>query len=159
MILIADTSALIALSICDSLQLLDEIFTEVIVPERVYIEAIKSNKPEAKKLELYLQEKVIKVDMEDFIYLDGYVDAGETEAMKLYKTLSAHKLLIDDKRGRKVAKLNDIDVIGSLGILIHAKQSGLIKEVKPRLNKIVNSAIYLDSSLIESVLEITGEQN
>ncbi len=96
--------------------------------------------------------------MGDFIYLDGYVDAGETEAMKLYKTLSADKLLIDDKRGRKIAKLNNISIIGSLGVLIHAKQLGLIREVKPRIDKITNSAIYLNASLIEHVLEISGEQ-
>jgi predicted nucleic acid-binding protein len=157
-ILIADTSALIALSICDSLQLLDDIFTKVVVPEEVFIEAIKSNKPEAQLIKKYLQGKVVKVDMGDFIYLDGYVDAGETEAMKLYKTLSADKLLIDDKRGRKIAKLNNISIIGSLGILIHAKQLGLIREVKPRIDKITNSAIYLNASLIEHVLEISGEQ-
>ena len=159
MILIADTSALIALSVCDSLQLLDDIFTKVVVPEEVFIEAIKSNKPEAQLINKYLQGKVVKVDMEDFVYLDGYVDAGETEAMKLYKSLSADKLLIDDKRGRKIAKMNNIGVIGSLGILIHAKQLGLIQEIKPRIDKVINSAIYLDTSLIEHVLEISGEQN
>jgi len=159
MILIADTSALIALSVCDSLQLLDDIFTKVVVPEEVHIEAIKSSKPEAQLIKKYLQGKVVKVDMNDFIYLDGYVDAGETEAMKLYKTLSADKLLIDDKRGRKIAKLNDISIIGSLGVLIHSKQLGLIQEVKPRIDKIINSAIYLDASLIEHVLEISEELN
>ncbi len=154
MILIADTSALIALSVCDSLQLLDDIFTKVVVPEEVYIEAIKSSKPEAQLIKKYLQGKVVKVDMNDFIYLDGYVDAGETEAMKLYKTLSAGKLLIDDKRGRKIAKLNDISIIGSLGVLIHSKQLGLTQEVKSRIDKIINSAIYLGVSLIEHILEI-----
>ena len=159
MILIADTSALISLSVCNSLQLLDDIFIKVVVPEEVFIEATKSNKPEAKLLKKYLHDKVMKVDMNDFIYLDGYVDAGETEAMKLYKTLSADKLLIDDKRGRKIAKLNNISIIGSLGILIHAKQLGLIQEVKPRINKILNSSIYLEASLVEHVLEISGEKN
>lgn len=105
----------------------------------------------------YLQEKVAKVDMTDFIYLDGYVDAGETEAMKLYKKLSANKLLIDDKRGRKVAKLNNIDVIGSLGVLIHAKRIGLITSLKPQIEKIAASNVYLDPSLINTVLEIAGE--
>ncbi|MCF6189014.1 MAG: DUF3368 domain-containing protein [Cocleimonas sp.] len=131
----------------------------MVVPEEVFTEAIKSNKPEAQLINNYLQGKVIKVDMDDFIYLDGYVDAGETEAMKLYKTLSADKLLIDDKRGRKIAKLNNISIIGSLGILIYAKQLGLIQEVKPRIEKIINSAVYLDPSLIASVLEISGENH
>ncbi|GFO75343.1 hypothetical protein BPLS_P2525 [Bathymodiolus platifrons methanotrophic gill symbiont] len=85
MILVADSSALVALSVCGSLTLLDQLFKEVTVPEAVFLEVVKSDKPEAKKLENYLREKVRKVNMHDFIYLDGNADAGETEAMLLYK--------------------------------------------------------------------------
>jgi len=101
MILIADTSALITLSVCNSLQLLDDIFIKVVVPEEVFIEATKSNKPEAKLLKKYLHDKVMKVDMTDFIYLNGYVDAGETEAMKLYKTLSADNFSLMTKEDER----------------------------------------------------------
>ena len=158
MILIADSSALIALSVCNSLELLDQLFTEVVVPEAVYKEVIKADKPEARILKHYLNGKVIKVDMHDFIYLDAYADAGETEAMKLYKQKSADKLLIDDKRGRKVAKINRIETIGSLGILIAAKQAGLIKQIKPRIEKIAQSRVYINQSLIEMVLEVAKER-
>lgn len=47
MIVVADSSALIALSICDSLELLDQLFTEVIVPQAVYTELITPDNPEA----------------------------------------------------------------------------------------------------------------
>ena len=98
MILVADSSALIALSICDSLLLLEKLFNDVIVPEAVFKEITNSdNKPEAKLLEHYLSNKVHKVDMRNFVYLDAYADAGETEAMLLYKQKLADKLLIDDK--------------------------------------------------------------
>ncbi len=50
MILIADSSALVALSVCDSLELLNQLFKEVIVPEAVYLEVIKSDKPETRAL-------------------------------------------------------------------------------------------------------------
>ena len=56
-------------------------------------------------------------------------DAGETEAMLLYKQIDADKLLIDDQRGRNVAKINHIETIGSLGVLLVAKQRGLINEI------------------------------
>jgi len=105
MLLIADSSALVALSVCDSLELLDQLFKEVIVPESVYLEVIKSDKPEALALKEFLQEKVRKVDMSAFIYLDGNADEGEMEAMFLYKKEQADKLLIDDKRGKKLPKL------------------------------------------------------
>jgi len=156
-ILIADSSALIALSVCDSLTLLDQLFKEVLVPQAVFDECIKPGKPEAEELSDYLRGKVCPVDMSHFVYLDAYADAGESEAMVLYKQKSADKLLIDDKRGRKVAKINNISTIGSLGVLLSAKQAGLIKIVKPRLEKIVGSRVYLDSALVTIVLEMANE--
>jgi len=156
-ILIADSSALVALSVCDSLDLLDHLFKEVLVPQAVYDECIKPGKPESEALADYLMDKVCPVDMSHFVYLDAYADAGESEAMVLYKQKSADKLLIDDKRGRKVAKINQINTIGSLGVLLNAKQVGLISVVKPRLEKIANSRVYLDSSLIAMVLDMANE--
>jgi len=157
MILIADSSALVALSVCDSLELLDRLFKDVIVPEAVYLEVIKSDKPEALTLKEFLQNKVRKVDMSTFIYLDGNADEGEMEAMFLYKQEQADKLLIDDKRGKKIAKINGINTIGSLGVLLSAKQVGLITEIKPKLEAIKASRVYLSQSVINMVLELALE--
>lgn len=89
-----------------------QLFKEVIVPKAVFMEVVKGDKPEAKVLEKYLQEKVRVVDMHNFVYLDGNADAGETEAMSLYKQELADKLLIDDRRGRRIAKINGINTKG-----------------------------------------------
>lgn len=85
MILVGDSSALIALSVCNRLSLLDQLFDEVFVPEAVYQELIQKGKPESNRLKHYLANKVCKVDMSHFVYLDAYADAGESEAMVLYK--------------------------------------------------------------------------
>jgi len=55
MILVADASALIALSVCDSLTLLDALFSNVVVPEAVYREVAVAGKPESVRLQSYLQ--------------------------------------------------------------------------------------------------------
>jgi len=65
--------------------------------------------------------------------------------------------LIDDRRGRKVAKINQIDTIGSLGILLAAKAKGLVPEVAPLLREIEQSDIYLSPDLIATVLDLSGE--
>lgn len=108
MILIVDSSALVALSVCDSLGLLDVLFGEVKVPQAVFDEVSVNHKPESAALAQYLQGKVELVDTEKYVYLDAYADAGETEAMLFYKQMSADWLLIDDKRGRKIATVNHI---------------------------------------------------
>jgi predicted nucleic acid-binding protein len=159
MILVADCSALIALSACQQLELLEKLFETVVVPEAVYLEATVANKKEARQLKSYLQGKVRKIDTAQYVFLDGFADIGETEAMLLYKQLSANKLLIDDKRGRKVAKINHIHVIGSLGILLVAKERGLIREISPLLQKIEQADLHLSAALIESILELAGEKS
>jgi predicted nucleic acid-binding protein len=58
MIVIADSSALVALSVCDSLLLLDALFGEVKVPQAVYDEVCIVNKAESQALKAYLVGKV-----------------------------------------------------------------------------------------------------
>lgn len=157
MILVADSSALIALSVCDSLDLLETLYGAVLVPEAVYIEVTQPNKKEAERLNFFLQGKVRKVDLQNYVCLDAFADLGETEAMILYKQLSADKLLIDDRRGRKIAKINRISTIGSLGVLLVAKEKGFIGEVASSLRKLINSDIHLSPQLVSTVLELAGE--
>lgn len=158
MILVADCSALIALASCDGLHLLDALFGTVIVPEAVYREAVVGDKPEAQPLKEYLQGKVRKIDAVGSILLDGFSDLGETEAMLLYKQYSADKLLIDDKRGRRMAKINHISTIGSLGVLLAAKQAGLIDQIFPFVNKLASSDIDVFAALIATIMNIAGEE-
>ena len=158
MILVADASALIALSACDCLHLLDALFGNVIVPEAVYVEVVVTNKPQSLRLQSYLQGKVRPVNMDRFVYLDAFADAGETQAMLLYKEVAADYLLIDDRRGRKVAHINQIKTVGSMGVLLQAKRSGLISQVEPLLAKITASPVFISAGLIQTVLELAGER-
>lgn len=157
MILVADASALIALSACDSLALLEALFGAVLVPQAVFLEVAAVDKPQSDRLRSYLQGKVRAVDMRGFVFLDAFADAGETQAMLLYKELAADYLLIDDKRGRKVAKINQIKTVGSLGVLLQAKRAGLISRVAPLIEKIAASPVFMSESLIQTVLDLADE--
>lgn len=123
MILVADCSALIALATCDALSLLDRLFGSVVLPQAVYREAVVGNKPEAEQLRVYLNGRVCALDPERPILLDGFSDPGETEAMLLYHQLQADCLLIDDRRGRRMARINDIQV-GNVQAVMGKTQRG-----------------------------------
>jgi hypothetical protein len=58
MIIVCDASPLIALSVCDKLDLLDTLFKEVVIPEGVYSEVSREGKPEAGKIAAWAQGKV-----------------------------------------------------------------------------------------------------
>jgi hypothetical protein len=157
MILVADASALIALATCNSLDLLEALFGNVLVPEAVFKEVTAQDKPQSARLRSYLHGKMRTVDMQHFIYLDAFADAGETQAMLLYKEVTADYLLIDDRRGRKVAKINQIKTVGSMGVLLQAKRAGIIPFVAPLIEQITASPIFMSENLIQTVLELAGE--
>lgn len=158
MLIVADTSALMALAAGDALSLLDSFFQEVCVPPAVFRECTVPGKPEAERLEGYLRGKVLEVDLKDFVIAAIGLGQGELEAMALYKRLNAERLLVDDYRARKVARLNGIEVVGSLGILLRAKESGLIPEIGPLLAVIQSAGIRYSRELVDDTLRLAGER-
>jgi uncharacterized protein len=157
MLVVADSSALVTLSICNSLPFLDSLFGEVIVPQAVYDEVCIANKPESQALKSYLTGKASSVQQSITIEKSAGLGKGEFAAMILYKHLSADLLLVDDSRAKKVAYLNNLEVMGSLGVLLLAKKQGLIDSVKPLLNRLRNSYIYVSEELLDQVLVLAGE--
>jgi len=100
--------------------------------------------------------------MDHLVYLDAFADAGETQTMLLYNEYAADYLLIDDQRGRKIAKINKIKTIGFLGVLLQAKQAKyakLMAQVKPLITPIAVSPVFMGATLIQMVLELAGESH
>lgn len=158
MIVIADSSALVALSLCQSLPLLETLFGGVCVPQSVYEEVTFKGKPEAEVLGDYLQTRVKSVDMAKYpIQNAANLGSGELEAIALYMDIDADLLIIDDARAKKAAYANGLEVMGSIGVLLLAKDRGLIKEIKPLLSLLSASDIHLSLRVINKVLELAGE--
>lgn len=158
MIIIADSSALVALSICRMLPLLETIFDKVYVPTAVYKEVCVSGKPEAKFLCEYLKNRVESVSLKNFsLTNDTRLGSGELEAIALYLKTSADLLLIDDAYAKKVAIKNGLEVMGSIGVLLLAKQKGLISTIKPLITMLVNSEIHLGNNVIQKALYLAKE--
>jgi len=152
--IIGDSSALVALAVVNQLELLEKLYDNLYIPEAVFNEVTQIGKPQSDKLRQFLQSRVKRVDL---TLTQLGLGLGELEAITLYKNLDADVLLIDDNRAKKYASLNGVKVIGSLGILIKAKEEGHIEKVKPLLDEIQKSEVYISMKLIEKVLEICGE--
>ncbi|MBK9498546.1 MAG: hypothetical protein IPO06_04020 [Leptospiraceae bacterium] len=64
-----------------------------------------------------MADKIVDVTInQNFIIKEGTIEIGGLEAMTLYKQLMANWLLVDDRRARKIAEVNQIKIIGSLGV-------------------------------------------
>ena len=158
MIIIADSSPLISLAIISKLHLLDNIFQDIIVPFSVYEEIAQTDKKFSATLQEWTKPFIKKCNnIEAFNAYRLSLGKGESEAIVLSKEFKDCILLLDDKKARKVAKLENQKVIGTIGILISAKDKGLISEIKSSLMLLEEQDIHLSKALIEKALEITGE--
>jgi len=155
MILIADSSALIALAVIDKLEILDRLFGNVYIPRAVYNEIIKEHKESSIKLQSYAQDRVL--DISSNINFNVSLGLGESEAIILYKEQNADYLLCDDKKAKKFAKSFGINVVGSLGVLLRAKEEGYIKQLTPSIDRLRDSTIYIDEKTYHLVLKLADE--
>jgi len=155
MILIADSSALVALSIVNKLDILEKLFGDVYVPRAVYIEVTKENKAESYKLKNYCEDRVL--DIQASANFNITLGKGESEAIVLYSEQNADFLLCDDKKAKKFAQSFGLKVIGSLGILLKAKETELINEIAPLIEILRESQIFIDDKTYALVLKMAGE--
>jgi predicted nucleic acid-binding protein len=80
------------------------------------------------------------------------------DALGLLDSLPSDRPLLDDWRARKVARMNSIAVVGSLGVLVGAKAHGHIPAVAPYLAQIEAAGIYLSRELTAETLRLAGEE-
>jgi predicted nucleic acid-binding protein len=85
------------------------------------------------------------------------LDAGERDAIALARSLQATRILLDERNARAVATRLNLIVTGSAGVLLAAKQVGIIPLVKPYLDRIMAQGRYLSPSLYEQIARQAGE--
>lgn len=152
----ADTGPLIALARVERLSLLPRLLGIGLIPPAVHREArIESGRPGGARIGDALAAGWLRAgtlaDDEHVANLLRVVDAGEAEAMALCLQGQAGLLLIDDAKGRRVARRAGIPLVGVAGILLGAKSSGLLAAVGPVLDDLATVGYRLSGQLTDEV--------
>lgn len=161
MIVVSDASPLMNLAAIDLLDILPPLFSSVLIPPTVYEEivVIGAGKPGAAEVQSadWIQVQSCE-DVSLVQRLQEELDPGEAEAIALAYELNADVLLIDESAGRSIARSYHLSIVGLLGILLSAKEKGLIEHVKNPIERLENEAqFYISQSLKEEVLRMAGE--
>ncbi len=159
---VADAGPLIALAKVDGLQLLKGLFGYGVIPPAVHQEVRPdSGLPGATRIRQALAAGWLQVaPLEDDTLateLLGLVDAGEAEAIALCRQRQARVLLIDDAKGRKVARRAGLPLVGVAGILLPAKSRGLLSAVGPVLEDLAGAGYRLSYRLMDAVRRTANE--
>lgn len=159
-LIVADSSPLIAFAGIGRLDILCSVAELIVVPKIVALECTQDTaKPGASGIIAALDADQLLIHQGQDARLPSEVpnlDAGEAAAIALAKALAA-PVLMDEKLGRVVAKLHNVPVIGSAGVLLAAKQQGVIAAVSPILQAWQATGYFLADALLTEVLLRAGE--
>ena len=161
-IVVSDTGPLIALARAGKLDLLHRLYGGIRVPPAVHAElAVHSGHPGANSLARAFDAGWMTVQpLSDRILatkLALLLDAGEAEAIALATRPDTRFLLIDESRGRRVARAHGISVAGVAGLLPVAKSRGMLSAVGPVLEEMSGAGYFLSPRLVCEVLTRAGE--
>ncbi len=163
MIIVSNTSPIINLANVDQLQLLNQLYGDITIPQAVFheISVIGAAQPGAKEVETlswFSTSTVQNITMVNS--LRSELDAGEAEAIALAVEIKADLLLMDERRGYMKAQQLNVECHGILGMLIKAKYQGLITTVKPILDDLIAVAgFWVNDVLYHRILQTVGEDN
>lgn len=163
MIVISDTTPIISLLKANKLTLLQKLYGTVWIPTAVYRELIENP--------VYAREAAV-IKNSDFLSVAVVentssvkvlravtgLDEGESEALIMYEEQKADLLLMDERKGRRVAKQLNVRHIGTVGILILAYDKKIIQpeEVKFVIDTMLENEIRLDKKICNIVMEHIG---
>ena len=158
MIVIADTTPIITLMKLGRLDLLERLFGIVTVPNAVYEELVENSKYSV-EAQIIVKCSFLKrcevSDRQSIKILREVVglDAGESEAIALAEETVADLLIIDERKGRRVAKQMELKITGTIGILLQAFDCQMVSktEILIYAEQLRKSNIRISESLLDLI--------
>ena len=160
----ADAGPLIGLARAGLLGILPRLYPAVEVPPAVVEELrIAEDRPGSRALrEARATGWLVIVALESperVTELAHVVDRGEAEAILLAEERGSRFLLLDERRGRALARSRGVAVVGTGGVLVVAKKRGLLPNVGRALDTLADAGYRLSPRLRAEILGLAGESS
>ncbi len=161
--IVSNTGPLIGLAKIDCLSILKQIASEVCIPPMVYRELLGKESFESERIEKALNDFIQVIELETLkpkVKEEvSDLDEGEKQTIGLASMFPLDVLLLlDDYAGRKAAKKLNIPTTGSIGILLLAKEKGILKEVGSLIDELRNQGYWLSDELVILARRLAGEE-
>jgi uncharacterized protein len=158
---VSNASPLIALIRIGQLDLLRQLYSEIIIPEAVWHEVVVEGADQPGAEVVSSASWIVRriVTNRPLVHgLQQELDAGEAEAIALAVEIDDALLLMDERLGRDTARHFGIRYTGVVGVLIDAKHKGFIQAIQPHLDALRNFAGFrVSEALYRRVLQDAGE--
>ncbi|MFZ0930894.1 MAG: DUF3368 domain-containing protein [Syntrophobacteraceae bacterium] len=156
---VLNASPLILLGKAELLKSIAPLADTWIVPGGVIQEVTFKSPLDLYMSDLSISSKVLRIDVPGINRLVAGWDLGRGESEVITVALSqpGTGVVLDDSQARKCAKVMDIPLIGSVGLIARAKRENLIPFAKPAIDKLISVGLYIDPEIIVRVLRAIGE--
>lgn len=159
-LVVVNTTPIIALALLGKLDLLHQLYSQVITPSAVRTEVLAGGSTGMGSAELQGATWIRVVSLQDPQRADllADLDRGEAEVIVLAQELNADLVIIDEHLARRHARRLGLALTGTLGVLLKAKQLGLIDAIAPLIEQLQIGGIRLGDTVIATVLELADER-
>ena len=156
----ADASPLIGLAAAGGFDLLRRLFGHLTITETVRAEVLAGGElPGAAELTEAIRQGWIEVEhtrADAGVFAD--LDAGEASTLTLAAAhIGPSLVLMDEPLGRSYAKARGLAVTGVAGVFLAAKRAGLVRQVRPFLERLEEQDFRLSDQVVRAVLEQAEE--
>jgi predicted nucleic acid-binding protein len=148
---ISNASPLIALEQIGYLDLLNGLFSAVLIPPAFVPEVAPTV-----KLPTWVSKDALTQPIGPQM-LPTALGPRESEAISLALEISAQWVILDEQPARRLAQAMGLPVIGMLGILLASKRRGLLTAVRPCMDPLVNLGFHISPGLYDLVLADAGD--
>ena len=152
MAVVSNSSPLIALSQIGRLDLLGRLHARVLIPPAV----AKEVEPTIPELPGWLLVQPLALPRQP-LTVSSSIGPGEQEVICLGLELRAERLILDEQPARRLAVSLGLNVIGTIGILLAAKEQGFLTEIRPELDRLLSVRFFMDQELYDRAIGEAGE--
>ncbi len=156
---VVNATPIISLALIGQLNLLQRLYGNVVIPPAIAAEVAAGGPQGIGVAELQTSPWIQVRPLSDPTRADliSDLDRGEAEVIALAQELNADLVILDERLGRQHARRLGLRLTGTLGVLLLAKRRGLVSEVRPLIQMLVEGGIRLGERLIAETLRLAGE--
>lgn len=157
---VSNTTPLIGLAMVGRFEVLKILFQQIYIPSAVYHEVTMDagDKPGIKETKSGVSEgwiQVVNVNPTGILTtLQVDLDPGESEAIAWAFENQSDLLLIDEYKGRAKATGLGLNLTGTIGVLLLARQAKLLGNIRTELDLLRTQGFRISDSLYKKVLEL-----
>ena len=157
--IISNTTPILSLLKINKLTLLRELYGKVTIPNAVFQE-IENGKEKQYYQDLTLLSwiEIAEINNPDSRVYFTDLDSGEAEVLILAREQNADLVIMDEIMGRRFAKQLEFNLTGTIGVLLKAKEKGLINSVSELLTELTEKGTWLNPKLISKALKLSREE-